>query len=193
VGSLWDILYDVLFQPRIAMRNIAEQKNIGQAAIVALVSILMPIWAVSFELKKSEMTTMIQAMIGVKVIGSLLVWIIGAAIWNLIAECFGGKGTGVGLFSALGFAHIPRVFMIPLWGLIAVMPASSKNVLMTLSVLIILCWSFALDVVAIKEVHQLSTAKAVLVMVTPMLILGLLCLIGFVYISSSLANMNMWI
>ena len=136
---------------------------------------------------------MVNVMIVLKILGSIAMWIIGAAIWHLIAEFFGGRGTAVGLFAALGFAHAPRMFIVPLWALIAVMPESSRTLLMTISVLAVMLWSLSLDLVAIKEVHQLSGAKAVLVMITPLLVVGVLCVIGFTFIGSSLMHMPMWL
>lgn len=191
--AIWDILYDLLFEPRNAMRKVAEVKNAGQAVLIALISIFIPIFAVSFAIKDTSITTLVHIMIGVKIVASLLVWMIGSAIWNLIAEFFGGKGTALGLFAGLGFAHFPRIFIVPLWALAALMPESIQSLLMVISVLLILCWSVTLDVIAIKEIHQLSTAKAILVMMTPLLVLGLLCFITFIFISSSLINMPMWI
>ena len=191
--AIWDILYDLVFEPRNAMRAIAEQKNAGQAVVIALISIVIPILAVSFGLKDKSLAAVVPVMIGIKIVASLLVWMMGAALWSLIAEFFGGKGTAIGLFAGLGFAHLPRIFIVPLWALSALMPESSQTLLMVISVLLILFWSVNLDVIAIKEIHQLSTAKAILVMMMPMLMLGLLCFIAFVFISSSLINMPMWI
>lgn len=193
MGSLFEILYDILFQPAIGMKNSAEQKNVGQAVIVFLLSILLPIWALSFGLKTTDMSMMINVMIVLKILGSIVLWIGGAAIWHLIAEFFGGQGTAVGLFTALGFAHAPRIFIVPLWALIAVMPASSKTILMTIAVLAVMLWSLTLDVVAIKAVHQLSASKAVLVMIIPLLIVGILGIIGVTFIGSSLIHMPMWL
>jgi hypothetical protein len=192
VGTLWDILYDLLFQPRLGMATIAQQKNAGQAILVVLTSILVPLWALSFGMKDTGMTTMIHIVMGIHMLGSLVVWVLASAIWHLVAEFLGGKGRAVGLFAALGFAQVPRLFIVPLWALITVMPPSSKTVLMALAVLVILGWSLFLDVIAIKEVHQLSTSKAVIVIIMPMLLVGLLCLLGLVFISSSLLHMNMW-
>lgn len=185
------MVYDVLFQPTIGMRNIAERKNVGQSLVVFFLSILLPIWALYFGLKTAAMSPMINMVIGMKVFGSLAMWIVGAAIWHLVAEFLGGRGTAMGLFAALGFAHIPRIFIVPLWALIAVMPESGKTLLMAVSVLSIMFWSLSLDIVAIKEVHQLSAAKALLVILTPMLAMGLICAIGFTFIGSSLTHMLM--
>jgi len=193
MGSLFENLYDILFQPAIGMRNIAEGKNVGQAIVVFLLSILIPIWALSFGLKGTGMSTMINVIIVLKILGSIVMWIMGTAIWHLIAELWGGQGTAVGLFTALGFAHTPRIFIVPLWTLIAVMPASSKTLLLTIAVLVIMLWSLYLDVVAIKEVHQLSGAKAVLVIITPLLAVGILGIIGFTLIGTSLIHMPIWL
>jgi len=193
MASLLEILYDVLFQPATGMKNIAEQKNVGQSLVVFLLSILIPIWALYLGLKATGMLAMIHVLIVLKIVGSTIMWIMGAAIWHLIAELVGGRGTAVGLFTALGFAHAPRIFIVPLWALIAVMPASSKTVLLTIAVLAIMVWSLSLDVVAIKEVHQLSASKAVLVMITPLLFVGIVCIIGFTLIGSSLTHMPMWL
>ena len=193
MGSLFEMLYDILFQPTIGMKNIAEQKNVGQALVVFLLSMLIPIWALYFGLQATEMSAMIYVMIVLKILGSMLMWIMGASIWHLIAEFLGGRGTAVGLFTALGFAHVPRIFIVPLWALVAVMPASTKTLLMTIAVLVIMLWSLSLDIVAIKEVHQLSTSKAVLVIVTQMLVIGILGVIGFAFIGSSLGHMPMWL
>jgi len=193
MGSLFEMLYDVLFQPAIGMQHIAQRKDVGQAVVVFLLSILIPIWALYFGLKTTNMFVMFNMMIVVKILASIVMWITGAAIWHLIAEFFGGQGTAVGLFTALGFAHAPRIFIVPLWALIAVMPANSKTMLMTIAVLAVLLWSLSLDVVAIKEVHQLSAAKAVLVFITPILFVGILCIIGVIFIGSSLTHMPMWL
>lgn len=193
MGSLFENLYDVLFEPKVGMKNMAAEKNVGQALGVFLCSMIIPIWALYFGFKAAGLSTMIHMMMMLKVIGSLIIWIMGAAIWHLVAELFGGRGTAVGLFVTLGFAHIPRIFMVPLWAIITVMPASSKNVLLFLSVLLLLFWSFYLDIVAIREVHQLSTAKSVLVMLTPMLVMGILCAMAVVFIGSAMINMPMWL
>lgn len=191
--SLFDILYDILFQPITGMKNIGARKNLGQAFAVFLLSILVPIWALYFGLKATDLSTMIQVMIALKILGSIVMWVMGAALWHLVAEFFGGQGSAIGLFAALGFAHLPRIFIVPIWALITVMPPSSKTLLMTIGVLAVLVWSLSLDVVAIKEVHQLSTPKAVLVLITPLLVVGILGVIGFTLIGSSLMQMPMWL
>jgi len=191
MGSLYETLYDILFQPQVGMRNIAERKNVGQAFLVFLPCMIIPIWTFINAFHVNEMAKMMNIMIVFEVIGGMVIWILGATIWNLIAELFGGRGSVVSLFTALGFIHIIRLAIIPLWALVSFMPENSKTFLTMLSMLSVISWAFYLDFIAIKEVHQLSTAKAVLVMITPILVVGLLCIIGTIFIGNFLMHMSM--
>jgi hypothetical protein len=193
MGNLFEVLYDVLFQPQIAMQTIADQKNIPQVLVVFFLSIIIPIWAMYFGLQAAGMSTMIPVFIGIKIVGSMIMWFMGTAIWHLLAEFYGGKGTAMGLFSALGFAYFPQILIVPLWVFAAILPASLKTLVMTLAALVILCWSLFLSITAMKEVYQFSAAKAVLVMLTPVLFMVLVCGIAFTFLGSAITQMPMWL
>jgi len=184
MGCLLESLYDILFQPKVGMEKIGQHKQVGQAIVAFLLSMLIPILAFKFAYQDPEMTQIINIVIVVKVLVSVLFWLIGSAILSLIAEFFGGTGTAKGVVATLGFAHLPRIFIVPLWLFATAMPASSKIFFMSIAVLIILCWSLYLELVAIQNVHHLSMARAGLVIVTPMLLIGSLCMITFVFASS---------
>ncbi len=187
-GNIYENVYDVLFQPRTAMRRIAENRVIGQALAVFTVSAVIPIWAVYFGLKAAGMSKAVDIIIFVHVLGSLVVWLLGAAIWHMIAEFFGGRGTALGLLAALGFAQFPRIFIVPLWVLAALMPPGIRPLLMVLAGLIIMVWALALDVTAIRESHGISGAKAVLVLLTPMLAIMVLAAISVALISTAITR-----
>jgi hypothetical protein len=193
MGNLFEVLYDVLFQPQIAMRIIADQKNIRQALVVFFLSIIIPIWAMYFGLQAAGMSTMIHLFIGIKIFGSMVMWFMGTAVWHLLAEFYGGKGTAIGLFSTLGFAYFPQILIVPLWVFAALLPVSLKTIVMTAAALIILCWSLFLSITAMQEVYQFSAAKAVLVMFTPLLVMVLICGIAFTFLGSAIAQMPMWL
>lgn len=167
MGMFFETLYDVLFQPRTAMRQIAEAKKTGQALAVVILSGIIPIWAVYFGLKSAGMHQAFGVLVVLQLVGSLAMWVLGAALWHLIAELFGGKGTAVGLLGALGFAHLPRIFIVPLWVLAALLPAGIRPLIMGLTGLAIAIWVLYLDVTALKEAHSLSGTKAVLVFLAP--------------------------
>ena len=167
MGNFFEALYDVLFQPNIAMRNAAEGRKMGQALAVVLLSSLLPIWAVYFGLKTAGMQQAVSIIVVMHIIGSLAMWIVGSAVWHLIAELLGGKGTAAGLFTALGFAHLPRIFIVPLWVLAALMPAGIRPLIMTVTGFAIAFWVLYLDVAALRGSHELSGTRAVLVMLAP--------------------------
>lgn len=187
-GSIYDNVYDVLFQPRTAMRRIAESRTIGQAFVVFLVSALIPTWAVYFGLEAAGIPKAIDIIILVQVLGSLIIWLVGAAVWHMIAEFLGGKGTALGLLAALGFAHFPRIFIVPLWVVAAIMPPGLKPFLMALAGLVVMFWTLALDVAAIREAHGISGAKAVLVLLTPMLAVVVLAVVIVSLVSTVIAR-----
>lgn len=191
MSTLSENIYDVLFQPRAGMKNMGEEKNVGQAVSVFFLSTLLPVWAVSLSLKTDGLSMMIEGMILLKLVAGLVIWIIGTAILHLTAEFFGGRGTAVGLFTALGFAHIPRIFIVPVWAVVTVMPPGSKTMLLSAAVLMVVCWSLYLDVVAIGEVHQLSMAKSVLVLITPIFFIGILFITALIFIGSAMIHMPM--
>lgn len=191
MSTLSENLYDVLFHPHAGMKNMGEEKNVGQALSVFFLSTLLPVWVVSLSLKTDGLSMMIEGMILLKLVAGLVIWIIGTAILHLAAEFFGGRGTAVGLFTALGFAHIPRIFIVPVWAVITVMPPGSKTMLLSAAVLMVVCWSLYLDVVAIGEVHQLSMAKSVLVLITPIFFIGILFITALIFIGSAMIHMPM--
>jgi len=193
MGNIFDVLYDVLFQPQMAMRSIADQKNIPQVLVVFFLSIIIPIWAMYFGLQAAGMSTMIHLFIGIKIFGSMVMWFMGTAVWHLLAEFYGGRGTAIGLFSTLGFTYFPQILIVPLWVFAAILPVSLKTLVMTVAALVILGWSLFLSITAMKEVYQFSTAKAVLVMITPLLVVLVLCTLAFTFVGSALTQMPMWL
>ncbi len=191
MGNIFEVLYDVLFQPKIAMQIIADKKNVSQAVVVFFLSLLIPLWALYFGLQEAGMSAMIHFFIGFKMVSGMFMWFIGTAVWHLIAEFLGGRGTGLGLFVTLGFAHFPQVFIVPLWVFATLLPVSLKSIVMAVAALVILGWSFFLIITAMKEVYQFSTVKAVLVIATPLLVAIIVCGIAFAFIGSALTQMPM--
>lgn len=169
MDTLFENVYDVLFRPQEAMRKIAENQNILQSLLVVFVSVLIPMWALYFSLKAGGFQQVVGVVLTLELLGSLLVWVLGAAVWHLVAEFFGGKGTVLGLLAALGFAHFPRVLLVPLWVFSSLMPEVIRPVLLALSFLAIVFWNLLLNVYAFKGTYHISTARATLILFTPML------------------------
>ncbi|MGL5514429.1 MAG: YIP1 family protein, partial [Sporomusa sp.] len=99
MGSFLETVYDVLFNPKQAMRYIAEKKLIGQALAMFSISMLVPVWAIYAGIKGTSGVSALGLLFIVHVIGSLVLWVFSAAVLSFIAELAGGRGTAVGLFS----------------------------------------------------------------------------------------------
>ena len=187
MGQLLELLYDVLFHPGAAMNAIAGRRLIGQGLLVFFISVALPSGAIWF-----SMGTAAGAFILLLVVGSVVLWLTGTALIHLIAECYGGRGMVTGLLAALGFAQIPRVFLVPLWVASALLPEPGRLPFMGLSAVGILMWILALDVSALKETYGFPTTKAILVLVTPLLAVVLLVLVLITFVGVQLAPLPQW-
>ncbi len=191
-ANLYDNVYDVIFHPYTAMERIAGERQLGQAMVVALFSILIPIWAVVLGIKNSQLAAFVNFGVVLQVMGSVALWVMGAALWGFAAELFGGQGTLMGLFSALGFAHLARVFIVPLWVLAALMPEGIKTLLMGTTAMTVFFWTLLLDVAAIRGAYGVSKAKAFLVLMAPMLVMVAAAFILVTFIGAEFLHRPTW-
>ncbi|WP_371365614.1 hypothetical protein SRRS_03150 [Sporomusa rhizae] len=189
MGSFLETIYDVLFKPTAAMHYIAEKKLTGQALTMFVISMLVPVLAVYISIKDLPGVPAFGILFVLNIIGSFFSWVLGAAVLSFVAELFGGKGTAVGLFAAMGFSHLPRVAAIPLWVIAALMPGGIRGLLLGIVGLIVFIWTLTLQVAALRGAHGLSATKAVLVLIAPMLAIigGVTALI--IFLSTSLMQL----
>lgn len=167
-----EILYDVLFQPVAAMRQIAARRLVGQALAAFLISVLIPAGAAYFALKAAGAEAFAGVIILIHTLGRLVTWIVGAAVLQLIAELAGGQGSAAGLFAALGFAHLPWIFIVPVSVVAMLLPAGPAAMVFGGGAVVIFFWSIALWTAALRGANALGTAKALLVLLAPLLALG---------------------
>jgi hypothetical protein len=185
MGPFLELLYDVLFSPAAAMRQIAVRRPVGQAVAAFLLSIVIPAMAIYFAVQSTVAGKWAGAFFAVGVCLRLIMWFVGSAVLHLIAEFFGGRGSALGLFAAIGFAHVPLIFMVPLAVAAMLLPAGAAPLALATGGLALVLWVLALTVVAIEGVHGLSAAKAVLVLLTPLLALGLAAFAAAVFIGAA--------
>lgn len=185
MGQFLETLYDVIFSPRTAMRSIADRRLAGQAIAAFLLSMFIPMVAGYFVLKAAGFAKMISVFFIMQTLGSLFMWFVGAAVLSLIAELYGGRGNALGLFAAMGFAHIPRIFAVPIWVVSLLLPSGASAVVFAISGVLVLVWTLMLDVLAIQGAHGLNGAKATLVLITPVLAVAAAAIISGVFIGAS--------
>jgi hypothetical protein len=189
MGSFLETVYDVLFNPQEAMRSIAEKKLTRQALAMFIIGMLVPVWTVYAGIRDMSGVPAIGFLFILHSIGSFFFWVISAAVLAFVAELFGGRGTAVGLFAALGFSHLPRVAVMPLWVIASLLPAGFQAVAFGTVGVIIVIWTLSLYVAALRGAHGLSVVKAVLVLMAPMLaLLGTIALL-IVFAGSALINL----
>lgn len=130
-----------------------DEKAMGQAIAVLLLAVIIgSIWGI------------ISSM-GVFLVFILIVvpiaWVISTGIYHILAKALGGKATFKGYLKVLGYAEAPVALgVIPILGTVVGG-----------------LWSFVCAIVATREAHELSTGKAVLVIVIPsIIIMGLILL-----------------
>lgn len=167
--TILEDIYDVLFQPRLALGRIANQAKLSSALVVFLVCVFVPMWAIYLGMQVTGSPTSVGFIMVAQAIGSVAVWLIGTAVWHLCAELLGGRGSAVGLLAALGFAHFPRIFIVPLWVLATWLPAAVAPLFLGGTGAVIALWTISLEVLAISGAYEISRTKAVLVLLTPVL------------------------
>lgn len=185
MGSFMETLYDVLFRPAAAMRQIAGQKLVGQAMAAFFLSVLIPAGAAYFAFRSGTMASFMTVFLVGQTLGSLFVWFFGSAVLSLIAEFFGGRGTALGLFAAMGFTHVPRIFAVPFLVLAMLLPAPGAAIVAAATSLAVVFWTLVLDVLAVKETYEITSAKAVLVLMAPLFCVGAAVLILLVFVGTA--------
>lgn len=103
---------------------------------------------------------------------SFLLWFIVSAILHMLAEFFGGTGRALGTFTAYGLAGLPALLLLPFQSLTIMLPGNGFFAnLAALASLVVILWGLVLIVIGLREVHQFTTGRAVLVLITPLLLL----------------------
>lgn len=180
-----ELVYGVLFNPAATFRYVGEEKPLGQIFAVWLAALGFSA-VVSFSVFKinvasdlppnwSGLADHVGSFLLVYGVGyvalSLLVWFVSAAVYSLSSEVLYQRGNGRGLLAALALASLPGTFGPAFQLLGRVFVWESLVLLLTMGVYL---WTLGLQVVALREVLQVSTSQALLVWVLPLVILGLL-------------------
>ena len=102
----------------------------------------------------------------------IVMMVILTAICHVVALVLGGKGGYWGLFCGFAFAALPGIFAAPL-AVIALLPVVGA-LLFGLGSLGIMVWSIVLIILAVRENYLVSTGRAILILLLPIVILFLL-------------------
>jgi len=171
-----ELLYGIIFNPRKTMRQAAENPLFSQALVVFLIvnilsSLLMAVSLGSRFPGRALAFAPVALVVAGLVVG-FIDWFVVTGVFHLLAGIFGGHGKGLALFALIALANLPRLVDVPL-GLLAFTPLRALGVVLGL---VVTLWVAVLYVIAISEVHGLSTGQSVAVLTLPLLavILGLI-------------------
>lgn len=172
-----ETIYGVLFQPRVAMKKLAVEPPLFLAIVlyvfVDVFSGFASYTAWSDLLPSGILSFLSPYFFIVGVAVQLLVWFGVTAVFHLIAEFVGGRGSGVTLLTLIGLAQLPRLLYPPL----ALILNPISPLIAGLASFAFNIWIVILYVLAVSSVYGLSTARAVLVVFLPVICLIVLAII----------------
>ena len=99
-----------------------------------------------------------------------MVWLTNVGILHFFAEVWGKRGRIVDLFITLGLAMFPFIFVSPL-SVIVESLRGGRIFFQSIIILALVLWSFFLALAAVREVYSCSTFEALLILLTPILLL----------------------
>ena len=175
-----DILYDVLFSPRAALRVVVEQRLTKQALWVFFFSVLLS--GSAFLIGTEEAGALGRLLFFVYVAWSFLMWVGGSALMHLVAEWYGGNGRATDMFATLGFVQLPRIIALPLLVTASFLPpaicdAASATVFTT-----IFFWVLILHITALEAVYDFTAKRAFAVLFTIYAAVGAIVVGGGLFI-----------
>ncbi|NLY10823.1 MAG: hypothetical protein GX020_03945 [Firmicutes bacterium] len=170
-----DIVTGIILKPVETFRQIKGKKLFWLATLVLIVS-LSPVWNISnTEVWIGRPTAIVLFEY---LVGSLLGFVsmgIYALIVFPISRLINGTGSFLDTYQALGFSVLPCLFTAPV--MVLRFLTASLGFLTSVLDLIelgLICWTIVLGVIALREVHQLTTGRAVSAYVSPFVVLFLL-------------------
>lgn len=166
MSSILETLYDMLVRPKEAFQVIAVYGKLSKACQIVLFSTVISSLAAYANVFEGSFK---GAMLLMQIVCTVLMWAISTAVWHLLAELIGGRGSVKELLTTIGFTYFLQLLIVPIYLLASFLP-SIGFLLIMMATLIIAVWSIVLGILAIAEVYQLSGGKAALVYFLPLLI-----------------------
>ena len=200
--TFFELLYGVLFQPKILFKKVAEEPPLFYSFIVIvgvsiITSMLNVITTAPLDMQlppeipreviefMSVFTSPVFSFMGtlLSLLFTLIFWFITSAIFQLVAEFLGGKGKGLGVMTVLGLASLPQIFIIPFAVLTYIFALPGQ--LIALVSIILFVWSYIiLPILGFREVQQFSLGRALLTVFMPFIFTVAMLIILMVSIMS---------
>lgn len=185
-GAL-ELITDVILHPRDAFRYLARNKHVGLAFIVAIAG---TITLIASEGTPTVPNDFIEAgpvlLVVSSAFGALIGLPLSAGIVHIVARLLGGKNRYVFTLQAAGFTILPHLLAAPFYALHRVV-----DIFFVIQAvrLITNIWTTVLYVVAVREVYNFTTGRAIVTLAIPFVIgLVLVFTMTFFALSALLTN-----
>ena len=206
---VYDIIYGILFEPVKTMKMIVQKPPVGTTVIIiillSLVELLTELYTstrggpsnlgldlgMPFRQAMDFSQALRAAAPVLAVLGVLfyfIKWFFYSALLHLLAEFFGGQGKAKTVFTVYGLASLPTVFFIPLNVLAILLFPSSFTAVTTIAGLGVFIWGVILLTIGLREAHQISTGRTLVVIFTPVVAALVLVGIGVVGLMSVISS-----
>ncbi|MGI6492431.1 MAG: YIP1 family protein [Peptococcaceae bacterium] len=197
-----ELVYGMLFEPGKTLHSVAQRPSltIALALVTALTLAGVLIWLLTVsqaidQLAGSAAEGFFPAAVKpVLALGAVLMFIWGYIKWlgysalvSLTAELLGGVGRSRDVAAIAGLALIPTILLIPAQLLNLYLDAA---LLMLISVPVVWVWVAVLLVMGVKESHRLSTGRALVAVISPVILL--LVLLGLMITGLAVAAVSMF-
>lgn len=194
--GIFELIYGILFDPLHTMREVAINppwvKGIILYVLISLLSCLVTYvmssssWHMQINATDMQvLSTIVGPFFMITFLLIMLIsWFMYSGLLHLLADFFGGRGRGIGVLTVLALSSLPMLIFMPLNLILFLLtPESMANIFSFLFSLGASVWGAILLCLGIREVHQLTTGRAVLVVLLPplgMLVIGILLFIFFI-------------
>lgn len=102
---------------------------------------------------------------------AILSWIVIVALYFTMSKLLRGKGDYLRMLELIGYARIPTLI-----GNLVVLPLIFITPFLSMVSLLFFLWSLILDVIAVREVNEFSTGKAVIAVVIPIAVIAVIAI-----------------
>lgn len=170
MGKLFEYIAGTFTAPRTAFQQIAADRPLGGAVTVfiltSLISSLAGLAGIPADLPDGAALLLPAVVVGSLIFGAFA-WCLQTGIYHLFAEFLGGRGQAFSLFTALPFTSLPGLLLAPIGVLLRNLAGLFLGVPVSLALAL---WVFFLQIVALRAVYNLSTARAAAAVLLPFVI-----------------------
>jgi hypothetical protein len=170
ISTIIKEIWGIIVSPRKTLDNISKKEYLLSALIIVLIATILQSISIIFQLK--DFTTPL-----------VIIWVIRAGMFRLIARIFEGKGDYKKILQLYGYTCAIffiywLVFIIVAVTIFPIVPINVSLVITKILGLILIIWSIILSIFAISIAENLSLIKAFFVwLISSLLILGIAILI----------------